>query len=366
MARYAGGRTARTRAGKVTVADILTPLRRAVAQGDDAAAEAAVQALLQDPQAALTPLLQLAQAEDPDLRWWAVRALAEIRDPRVPPRLHAALHDPDPAVRQAAALGLRLHRAEAGDAFAMAARDGRDEGVSARGEDEAVEGEVRPVSERHHSRVEIEALGREAEAQLDSFLLVPALGVEGELILGDLACEPPCEVEAIVGQLPFTGEQDDLRLGCCFSGGFGSRDPGDSGADDDDAARRGAGELSRARLRPGLEAVSRGTTDRTSFWGLGPHVDVVAVETSPRPDGRRSHLDLLLVKLEHLSARAADGTLRRRLRTAIDEPTDPAAPGFLTISHDVSSQSRRWYNATGLGRKGHERGAIRDFALMAR
>ncbi len=88
--------------------DLLAPLRQAVAQGDDAAAEAAVQALLQDPQAALTPLLQLAQAEDPDLRWWAVRALAEICDPRVPPRLHAALHDPDPAVRQAAALGLRL------------------------------------------------------------------------------------------------------------------------------------------------------------------------------------------------------------------------------------------------------------------
>lgn len=89
------------------MADILTPLRRAVAQGDDAAAEEAVQALLRTPEAALTPLLLLSHEDDPDLRWWALRALAEIPDPQVPPRLAAALRDPDPAVRQVAALGLR-------------------------------------------------------------------------------------------------------------------------------------------------------------------------------------------------------------------------------------------------------------------
>lgn len=87
--------------------DILTPLRRAVAQGDDAAAEEVVQALLRTPEAALAPLLRLSHEDDPDLRWWALRALAEIPAPQVPPRLVAALRDPDPTVRQVAALALR-------------------------------------------------------------------------------------------------------------------------------------------------------------------------------------------------------------------------------------------------------------------
>jgi len=107
VARDPGGRPARSRAGKVIVVDILTPLRRAVAQGDDAAAEEAVQALLRTPEAALTQLLHLSHEEDPDLRWWALRALAEIPAPQVPPRLGAALRDPDPTVRQVAALALR-------------------------------------------------------------------------------------------------------------------------------------------------------------------------------------------------------------------------------------------------------------------
>ncbi len=102
----------------MTPADILTPLRRAVAQGDDDAAEKAVQALLRTPERVLAPLLVLSRSDDPDLRWWALRALAEIHDPRVPPRLAEALADPDSAVRQAAALGLRLQpTAEAVDAL---------------------------------------------------------------------------------------------------------------------------------------------------------------------------------------------------------------------------------------------------------
>ena len=43
----------------------------------------------------------------PDTRWWALHALAEIPDSRVPPRLAAALEDPDLSVRQCAALALR-------------------------------------------------------------------------------------------------------------------------------------------------------------------------------------------------------------------------------------------------------------------
>ncbi len=112
MARDAGGATPRPGAGKVSaVESALASLRRAVAQGDDAAAEAAVQTLLRAGRASLPALFALMQAADPDLRWWAVRALAEVRDPRVPLRLRQALHDPDPAVQQAAALGLRLQPA---------------------------------------------------------------------------------------------------------------------------------------------------------------------------------------------------------------------------------------------------------------
>ena len=47
--------------------------------------------------------------QDPneDIRWWAARSLADIRDPAVTPLLLQALHDPEPAVVQCAALALR-------------------------------------------------------------------------------------------------------------------------------------------------------------------------------------------------------------------------------------------------------------------
>jgi HEAT repeat protein len=50
----------------------------------------------------------LASDPDPDARWWAIRTLAAISDPAVPPLLHAALNDPDLDVRQCAALALRI------------------------------------------------------------------------------------------------------------------------------------------------------------------------------------------------------------------------------------------------------------------
>lgn len=47
------------------------------------------------------------QSPDVDGRWWAVRTLAEIYDPRVPGWLADTLSDSDAGVRQCAALGLR-------------------------------------------------------------------------------------------------------------------------------------------------------------------------------------------------------------------------------------------------------------------
>lgn len=46
-----------------------------------------------------------------DVRWWSVRALAEIDDERVPELLVRALSDPDQGVRWCAGLALRTHPA---------------------------------------------------------------------------------------------------------------------------------------------------------------------------------------------------------------------------------------------------------------
>ena len=86
---------------------VLNALRAAIARGDDEAAEQAARALIAAGGAAVPALLALSRADDADTRWWALRTLAEIRHPEVPARLREALRDPDPAVRQAAALGLR-------------------------------------------------------------------------------------------------------------------------------------------------------------------------------------------------------------------------------------------------------------------
>ena len=75
--------------------------------GDDTLAEAAALALAGHGNAALPALTQLYDSPDPKHRWWAVRALAEISDPRAATSLRLALSDGDPAVRQCAALGLR-------------------------------------------------------------------------------------------------------------------------------------------------------------------------------------------------------------------------------------------------------------------
>ena len=86
----------------------LEAFRKAIAAGDDdEATERAAQALIAAGESVVPDLLALSRADDPETRWWALRVLAEIAHPEVPPRLQEALHDPDPAVRQVAALGLR-------------------------------------------------------------------------------------------------------------------------------------------------------------------------------------------------------------------------------------------------------------------
>jgi HEAT repeat protein len=75
--------------------------------GDLARAETAVARLAALGQPAQAGLLPLAHSPDEDIRWWGVRALAEMDSEEARAALRRALDDPEPAVRQAAALGLR-------------------------------------------------------------------------------------------------------------------------------------------------------------------------------------------------------------------------------------------------------------------
>jgi hypothetical protein len=74
--------------------------------GDDSVAEKTVEQIATLGEAALPALFALLDSADPDRRWWALRVLAVIPHPEIPPRLRKALHDPDAAVRQCAVLGL--------------------------------------------------------------------------------------------------------------------------------------------------------------------------------------------------------------------------------------------------------------------
>ncbi|MGE5248588.1 MAG: HEAT repeat domain-containing protein [Bacteroidota bacterium] len=70
--------------------------------GDESRGEAAVPGLAALGEEARAALLEAADSESADQRWWAVRALAEA----APGELIQFLKDPAPEVRQAAALGL--------------------------------------------------------------------------------------------------------------------------------------------------------------------------------------------------------------------------------------------------------------------
>ncbi|HBY08136.1 MAG TPA: hypothetical protein DEH22_10255 [Chloroflexi bacterium] len=94
--------------------------------GDDEVAEAAVEQIAALGEFALPALFDLGDSSDSEKRWWALRTLSVIPHPEVPPRLLAGLCDPDPAVRQCAALGLSQQPADEAIPDLIAALDARD------------------------------------------------------------------------------------------------------------------------------------------------------------------------------------------------------------------------------------------------
>ena len=79
--------------------------------GEDERAEAALSHLAAWGPEALTPLQERLSSPEPEVRWWAVRALAEMTDERVPALLVKALSDTNKDVRWCAGLALREHPA---------------------------------------------------------------------------------------------------------------------------------------------------------------------------------------------------------------------------------------------------------------
>jgi serine/threonine-protein kinase len=95
------------------MSDHLESLFRCLTGGDDEVAEKAVQDIVAI--SALQPV-EVLQGVDvllnnplADHRWWALRIVAEISGEQTLSRLMAGLRDPEAAVRQCAALGLRKH-----------------------------------------------------------------------------------------------------------------------------------------------------------------------------------------------------------------------------------------------------------------
>jgi len=88
--------------GKAELDDLLEIL----VTGDDDSREAAARSLKHYGLAAVEPLARLLQEDKADTRWWAARALAEIKEDSAIPPLIGALSDGDPDVRACAALAL--------------------------------------------------------------------------------------------------------------------------------------------------------------------------------------------------------------------------------------------------------------------
>ncbi len=77
--------------------------------GDDERAEAALSHLAVWGPEVIDSLRQRLVNPEAEVRWWAVRALAEIHDERVPALLTRLLSDPEKSVRWCAGLALRTH-----------------------------------------------------------------------------------------------------------------------------------------------------------------------------------------------------------------------------------------------------------------
>jgi HEAT repeat protein len=78
-----------------------------LSSGDDRRAEGAVHALAGRGESVLPWLRNELQSKNPDQRWWAIAALAQIDHEHARQALKDGLNDPDPSVRQCAAFGLR-------------------------------------------------------------------------------------------------------------------------------------------------------------------------------------------------------------------------------------------------------------------
>ena len=76
--------------------------------GDDQVAEEAANAITALGENALPALFELLGSDDPEARWWGLRAAAGISHPMVRQHLQSFLSDPDPEMRKCAALGLRI------------------------------------------------------------------------------------------------------------------------------------------------------------------------------------------------------------------------------------------------------------------
>jgi len=81
--------------------------------GDDVKAESAARKLAASGDIALQKLQELCTHTQAEVRWWAVRALAEFPGEQSAPALIQALGDKDRAVRQCAALALYQRPTEA-------------------------------------------------------------------------------------------------------------------------------------------------------------------------------------------------------------------------------------------------------------
>ena len=90
---------------RMTEPDLVQALLSAIASGDDAATEAAAQALA-GKRSLLPALRPLLTDADPDRRWWAVRTLALIGGDDAARLIIERLADDDEPTRCAAALGL--------------------------------------------------------------------------------------------------------------------------------------------------------------------------------------------------------------------------------------------------------------------
>jgi len=91
------------------MAETLNHLLADLTSGDDARAEAAALKFHTLGKKGFYLLAVLYASDNPDHRWWALRALTEFDNKKVINMLLMGLEDPDPNVQACAALGLRSH-----------------------------------------------------------------------------------------------------------------------------------------------------------------------------------------------------------------------------------------------------------------